>query len=258
MVNIKREFLKIIIPYIGTFLIFLGMLKLTIYYNAFNIKINHFLEITEVLTAFFNDLIFVSVTFAVVILINFLMITDSELQTDNKFHNDYVNEKSLKKRIVAWLKKLSLLLICDILFLVMWIVSKILHKNILSSTSLWVGINVQFVLMFLLIEYKRKHFIVYNRPLGASLYNTILFSIVVVIAILTSTYNEISYVKEKKKYINTSFKVKEQEIISDSTHYYIGQTKNYLFFYDETKNRTSVFPMSNVSQLNFGKDYGGK
>jgi hypothetical protein len=99
MLSIETNRLKQLIPYTSAFLIFLGILKLTIYYGAFNIQINHFLEFTEIITAFFNDLIGIGVLFLFITLFDFLFTTKSEIDERSGMHNLYVNENSFFKRL---------------------------------------------------------------------------------------------------------------------------------------------------------------
>ena len=56
-------------------------------------------------------------------------------------------------------------------------------------------------------------------------------------------------IKESKKYLGTSFKIENNIIISDSTNYYIGKTKNYIFYYQEENKSTKVYPIKDIKEI---------
>ena len=62
---------------------------------------------------------------------------------------------------------------------------------------------------------------------------------------------EIWLVKDRKKYINVTFTTDNTFVKADSMHYYIGNTKNYLFYYDQDSSKTTVYPMSKITNISF-------
>jgi hypothetical protein len=71
--------------------------------------------------------------------------------------------------------------------------------------------------------------------------------------LINRTYGEIETVKTDKIYYKTTFFVGSEKYVSDSSHYYIGQTKNFLFYYNEKEQSTTVFPMSDIKSITFQK-----
>lgn len=114
-------------------------------------------------------------------------------------------------------------------------------------------LDFQIIIGVLLFEYKRRHFLFYGKKLSPSVSNLILYFIIITLMLINTTIDEIRNVKNNKKYLNTSFVTTKAEIISDSFHYFIGKTKNYLFFYDEKLNKTIIYPMTEIKQLNFAR-----
>jgi len=248
MIGIDTKTLKSLIPYGGFFLIFLGVLKLTVYYNAFNVSINHFLELSEVVTSFLNDLLFITYVILGTSLFDFLLTNDYDVERRNEFFNSYIGERKLLRRMKFAAFRFAPIISVNIVFILL-----LFFNNTYFIRTTLVFINLQTLLQFLLLEYRKKHLEFYKQPLSPSLYNSILYLIMVLILLLNNTYNEIHEVKESKKFIRTSFTTEKGVIKSDSTHYYIGQTKNFLFFYNEEKKMTTVFPISEIKQIDFGQ-----
>ena len=69
---LEYEKIKKIIPFLGSIIITCGYIKLNIYYRHFNIKISEYLEISEVLTLFLNDVIFYSLIVFIIFFFSFL------------------------------------------------------------------------------------------------------------------------------------------------------------------------------------------
>ena len=91
----NREDFKKIVPIVTPFIMLCGVLKQTIYYNYFNIRITYYLEFTEVLTLFLNDLLYYgSLMFFVGV---FIFITDSkeEIMAVSGMQNNIIKNKDL-------------------------------------------------------------------------------------------------------------------------------------------------------------------
>ena len=57
MLILDKKIIKAFLPFIGAMLIAFGYVKLSLYYNHFDISINNYLEVSEVLTLFLPDII---------------------------------------------------------------------------------------------------------------------------------------------------------------------------------------------------------
>ncbi len=254
MLNVETKTLKVLVPYGSILLVFLGILKMTIYYHAFNIQINHFLDFSETITSFLGDLLSISCFFIAISFANFLLTSNSEIQRTSQFHDLYLSEKSLKKRIRYVAMNFGPLILVDIISIVLYlIVLWTRSKNTYYLTSALILINLQIFLSFLLLEYKRKYYELFEKPLNSSLYNLMLYFLIICGLLINRTYDEIHDVKVNKRLIHTSFTTNQGIVKSDSLHYYIGQTKNYLFFYNQDKNVTTAYPISEIKEITFGK-----
>jgi hypothetical protein len=57
-------------------------------------------------------------------------------------------------------------------------------------------------------------------------------------------------VRDLKSYYGTIVQLDDNsKIISDSSFYYVGNTRNYLFLYNEKEKKTSIIPMSKIKEL---------
>jgi hypothetical protein len=64
--------------------------------------------------------------------------------------------------------------------------------------------------------------------------------------------NEAYKVKALNYYKGTEFELDGSEkIISNDTNYYIGMTKQFVFFYDNKKNMTEVIPISKIKRMKY-------
>ena len=66
-----------------------------------------------------------------------------------------------------------------------------------------------------------------------------------------SAYGEALEVNNNKKYYGVEFQLEDQTIISDSTNYFIGKTKNYLFYYKEKEKQSFAYPMNRIKMISF-------
>ena len=66
------------LPFLGSFIIFLGMTRLIFYYSDFGIKIVSFLEFSEIVTSFFDILIIVVIISLFSVVQDFLIKSKSE------------------------------------------------------------------------------------------------------------------------------------------------------------------------------------
>jgi hypothetical protein len=254
MLHIETNRLKSLAPYGGAFLIFLGVLKLTVYYSAFNVQITSFLDLTEILTTFLSDLPFMAAAFAFMIVFDLATGSKTELASNRNLHDTFSLEPKFWKRFVVFLKMFGGFLIPFNIVLVFTLIWH-LFKHIDSiNTHIWsfFSPNLMAACAYLLLESKRKYYTIYQKKLDPSTFNIMLYVLIILVALISNTRGEVQDVKEKKRFAKTSFLLDSNLISSDSLHYYIGNTKNYLFFYDQHKNRTTVFPMNKVASISFG------
>ena len=83
--------------------------------------------------------------------------------------------------------------------------------------------------------------------------NFIVVFIVISAFFSKNIFNEIRSVKKDKIYYGTEIHYQKFDnkikFISDSTSYYIGKTKNYVFIFQELNNTTKIIPVKNIDQI---------
>ncbi|MDF9800797.1 hypothetical protein OKW21_006060 [Catalinimonas alkaloidigena] len=232
------------IPLITSLLIILGTINQISYYNNFEILIIDYLEISEILILFFNDIITISSS------IGFLLLAFIyDFFKKNKYNNNiktrntnYFNKSYLKYK---WIISYS-----DYLFFVLYLIvmgiSLIYIYNNKSESEERFYLNLAFFsVIIILISKGNKHL---NPTKNLLIYSVII--ILITNLIKANADIKADRVKERDLYQSTFFILDGKHLIqSDSTCYYIGKTKNYLFYYDADQERTTVYPMSRVSQL---------
>lgn len=57
-----------LLPYLGSFMIFLGMVRLLLYYGSFGVRITNYLDLSEIITSFFGILAFASILMMILII----------------------------------------------------------------------------------------------------------------------------------------------------------------------------------------------
>lgn len=220
------------LPHFGSILIFLGVTRLIIFYNAFGISVINYLDFSEIITSMFDIISYIVFTVAGTLL--YLM-----MEKDKAAKNEKTKYKTIDK-----LHNISIMVSSvGIILLLVWL--KII--TILTLTF-WLMAFLSFVFLFFVLvrrintlsisEIKNKQFI--------------LLSFVLLSIVSLSFYSnyEASSIKNDKKTIGVTIIFdNDKALISDSTNYYIGKTKDYVFFYHEKEGISDVYPMSRIKKI---------
>ncbi|MEO8712613.1 MAG: hypothetical protein ABI405_10845 [Parafilimonas sp.] len=62
---------------------------------------------------------------------------------------------------------------------------------------------------------------------------------------------EAQNVKAVKSFTGTTITINGNDVISDSNYYFIGETKEYIFFYNEKTNSPTIYPMEKVEKIQY-------
>jgi hypothetical protein len=245
-----KEDYKFYIPYLGTLLILLGATKLTIYYSLFGLNITSYLEFTEILTLFLNDLLFFIAIIFIQNLWMFLMQPNNELENISKGLHETLTERNLFKRIFAYaINGINLLILTSIwiLGIPFWFwFSKLPFTTYLYFLYAILG---ALLLLTIIYEARRQWFIKFNEHPKMIYTNLAKLFIVLLGLTITSAYQDFESVKTNKRYLGTTLKLSDRNVVSDSNYYYIGKTRNFIFFHDQNKKTNDIFPMSEIKML---------
>lgn len=246
--------LKTLFPFAGPILVFLGVVRLHLYYRAFNVHIVNFLDFSEIVTAFLEDLIFLVGGALIVFLLDFLATTEREIESKGKFSKAFLEESSAPKRAMMSIKRMIPFMgPVDLGLLVLLIVALVKRQDLTHLLWSVFWFHLSFVLVHTLFEVRRKYVQFYGKQLDSTYSNLLLFSLLSVSILIQQVQSDIMSVREGKRYAGVSFSIDGAKIASDSLHYYIGNTRNYLFFYDQSSHKSTVYPMSRVADITFGQ-----
>ena len=115
--------------------------------------------------------------------------------------------------------------------------------------TIMTGMIPLLVILILEISYKK------NKVEGEKLSNlTILYIILIyfyVISIISFTSIEVYNIKDKGSEYTTSIQFNDSCITFNDPSYIIGNTRNYLFYYDGDKKETNIYPMTEIKKISF-------
>jgi hypothetical protein len=248
------EKLKLLLPYAGPVLIFLGILKLQLYYSAFDVSIILFLDFSEILTAFLGDVLVLAFYCAMMLVGTFF--TTPKFETSKTgFVNNFFAESSFKRRLSAFIKWAFFpwIFLLNAPFLLSIAILFFTKADI--SIALWVLFwnNVSISIVFFVYEFRYRYRLRTGKDIDTWFANLTLIFLIILSVLFQRVQSDVRLVKEQKKFANVTFTVGQRLIKSDSSAYYIGNTRNYLFFYDQSKATTTVYPMSGISEITFAK-----
>lgn len=240
----KDDF-KYYLPFVGTLVVIFGAVKMIIYFSLFGIKITSYLDFTEIITLFLEDiLLFSSIVLFYLIIDLLLKSTDDRLLITENFN------KALKEK--SFLKRFNLYINCEIKFLHFVKVSlmfiTLYYINLIKLFDLkflLVFFWVLFVVRIILIEFRVK----YNNDVQVSHTNIITIIFIFLGISVYVAYAEFNSIMHDKKYSETKVELTKTSFSTNDLYFYIGQTKNYIFFYNRIEKNCDVIPMNEVKKI---------
>lgn len=246
----QSEKIKNILPYFGSLLILCGYIKLSVFYSHFGIKISDYLEISEILTLFLSDaFIYILITFAIFL---YVFITDSteEIEQKEETKEDIIKTEKWLPRLVRFLKFSSKTLFNLALFLLITVIGYFIKPESLYYFILMdCLILILLIFNYVLLEYNRKHKIIFGENLNSTYNNLILTVFIFLLFVFGSVYSEIKTVEKGNIYF-VCFKYFEKDYQSQTNYLYLGQTKNYLFMYDNLNDEATIFSRKDIANFN--------
>ena len=252
----RRLSLNEYLTYVGPFIIFLGMTRLISFYTTFGISIVSYLDFSEIITSFFDIIVFIVLYFLFVSVQSFLMSNKKESDTIKSKQQIIVQEKGFLKLTLLYFNYLKTILFVGLIMTVFFIILHFFHKELTFKMILFMPISFLVICIFIIItlEIERKHkqfnsSKIKKRFIAFALYSLVFTGCIIGYAKLQSY----SIKNEKSTYGVTLLFDNDTEFVSDSTSYYIGKTLNYVFIYHEKQNESIVIPMTRIKQLTFPK-----
>jgi hypothetical protein len=106
-----------------------------------------------------------------------------------------------------------------------------------------------FLLRELEIAYKQQ----YDYSIPPTYFNTFLLLFMMTSYIISDTLKDATAIKHEYKYYGTEIQFENETIKSDSIVTYVGQTKNYIFFYNLHKKESIIYPKNKLIKIKLTK-----
>lgn len=251
---LEPRILKKTLPLVSGLIIFFGYIKLSIFYYHFNIKIIDYLEFIEILTLFLPDVVYYGCFVVLAMLISFISTSKQEMEAKQMKIENIENENSSWKRFKYQIKYHGQLLIALGLFFI-WNGVEVFFFNKTSSLFLSVpGILILGFLLFsyFIIEFNHKFKKIYNEDFNPTIHNLIVIGFFFGLYSISSVQYELDKI-ESLSSPNISFKYSESLISTNENLVYLGQTRNYLFLHDRSKQASHIYLRNQISEVKIMK-----
>ena len=241
------ENLKGFIPYIGPLIILFGVIRLIFFYSFFGVKIVNYLELSEILTSFL-DVLVIAIIFVTFIIGMLLPSLFDPILIGNETKN---LPKPRKQKGIWGIVAFAICMLVALLHFIFVGSGKHIQTYRVYSYCLFFAIATTIAGLSLIKPSNKTTFL---KP---TLWGLMIFSFIF-LAIIFGTYLNFRSIRIDRSNINIRVTVDTLQLKNDSFHYYIGNTKNYLFYYDDSARRTYVYPMSRVKDISFDIPYTPK
>lgn len=222
------------IPAVTALILIIGIIKLNLYYSAFNIPINYFMGLSEISSQVSSDLMYslltTSATLAILPFLNRKPKVEILVESGDKSHEI----KKATSRMIYYA-----VMVLSNLFLIVWAFFPIsFHWRLINSTLIYIC----FFFTFLEFEHVKKFFA--DKP---DLY------LMSLLFISTLGSNIIFAAKEMREVVNgkyngTKIVTENNTYLSSDTLKYIGQTEKYVFLYTN-HNSSVIIPVSQIKEV---------
>jgi len=243
--HFDRNELKKLTKYFTPFLIFVGSLRLILFYNLFGVKIINYLTFTEVLMSFLDTAIYYLILLFIPIFV-ILSFWGNAIGQVNNLEFQKKSEITFGQRIETDFKQNWFIIILYVVVLIFLFIKGTWNLQGFLQIILIPGMFTIFFLMReLRISYKRQ----FNYNVPVTYLNLFLLSYLFVMIVVQNVLNEFNSITKYYKYIGTTAFIGEEKIISDSTITYIGQTQDYIFFSNLKTKENIIYPKKALKKI---------
>lgn len=245
-----------LLTYLGPILIAAGLTKNYFYYNAFNIRILDYIELSETLTILTEMSVFIIIVIPFTWFAHFMLDTKKEHITEPERNKDLVEIAHEKgkffKRLWIYLLRywgasiMIILLFILSLFLKAFSLSDLWELDALLMTFLS---SITFIVVLLEFRYKYKR--IFEKELDNGIGTVLHYGGFFLIMMTFYTYVEIRGTKSgriKNKEYTIELNNGEQ-LRTTKDLIAIGQTKNYFFLFDRTSQETTIIKRESINTI---------
>lgn len=228
------EFILKLFPLLSVLIIISGTLNQMIYYGLFGINILNFIDLTEIITIYIEQ----SILLMLFILFFFLCAA---------IYFKFSDKMSQKKHNII-IPLILLFLYLSFTILLSLFIQSFLVYSIVSVFLIILTIYNDFFHgehFFSLFNYKTYD---EKKILTAT---KLSFIILFCTSLYTATVKYLQYNSKPNTYVSVT--LQNEKKIDNKKEYYIGNTKNYIFIYNDSLNEAYSLSMSQVLKINFKK-----
>jgi len=219
-------------------LLSIGFLKFILYYKAFNIPIVDYIDPSEIITLFADNI----ATASLVILI--LALPYAKLvNTPLVGVGIFVRLETYFSLLFPIVFVSGIALIATIAIL--WKRPKIHGFELSRFVIVWP--IIAFVIPVLALEIKKLFEPQVTKPLIIILALSISFALLVILA----TLNEIKKVKEFGYFQGVVIKFATSEVVSTTEEYFVGKTKSFVFFYSPKSKTSTAYSTADLRSISY-------
>ena len=223
----SKEVMELVLKLGIPIYIILSVAKICAYYNQLNLPMLEYLDLSEMVVIFLNSLYVYAALFIHLAIIFFF---------DKRY-----------KRATSTLIFLAFILIITFIFLSGN--TRFELGNLLIVLSAMCGLYFTIV-----IFYSKGSIYAYLETLNKNARKIVLASFTLLVMLALSGFQgmfEGCQVKKEHLYMGTSIATKNALITSNDTCYFIGKTKNFVFFYHATQQAVQIYPVSEIVSIHF-------
>ena len=234
-------------------LVICGVVKLYIYYKSFGISIIEYLDLSEILILFFDNILSYLVVLIIGLFSGFNFIHNLE---SLGYFFDFLLQNNFWWRLLIYVKVNSSIIWIMTVFIAGTCLYQYLNSGV-HKYEMWLLATTGIITLFLMpvLYYEIRIFACnhYLKEMPPQLILMVIMAIFLVLLSMANALNEQYKVKKLLYYKGSSFTINDKIVESTSEFYYIGKTQKYVFFYEPMKRLCHVEPIQNIKKYSFQK-----
>ncbi len=227
------ENLKNLIPFLYLLLIISSAVKIITYYDGFGIAIVDYMELSEFIFSFLDDLYGY-----IVMLLGILIwgLIDDIIYPENGVSLTKEKLRKGKRKLYRDFAATLLLIYGATTVTNIWFINWIVYVIAAIST----------LVAYVFFYYR-------SQSIGKLTKYYFLIPTLLVYGYLDAKF-DLSVIKEKKNSFNVVLILKDETVKTDSANRYLGKTNNYIFFYNIESKTATAYPNRDIMSIKINKE----
>ena len=225
---------KSIFPYLSVFIIILGLLYDGFYYSHFNIDIQDYVGVSELLLSVSKVAVYVIILTVIFFVLAWFQESMQIVQESKK------NKKEVPSNATAmWLISITTASLIILLFVAM---PFFVYPSLILVFYLGGYFIIATVTTLLYKKFKAKYL---SEDKKAVLVTAL---VLITLFVVVKAFIQ-SKITQNGEYVGTTIYTKDSVYVSNLTHYYIGKTSTCYFIYNKDKNSATIIPERDVTRF---------